>query len=100
LLPDSATDGVSNLLAWTCENAYCHIMQCDPRGALLWKLAENVTASKTVFTYDYIVLGLMRYFSLILDRVQKERGNREWRTLHKHGLPDVSSLYSFSTANT
>jgi hypothetical protein len=74
-------------------------MQCDPRGALLWKLAENVTAYKSVFIYDFIVLGLMRYFTLILDRVEKARGNREWRTLHIHGLPDVRSLHGFSTVN-
>jgi len=70
-------------------------MQCDPRGALLWKLAENVTAYKSVFIYDFIDLGLMRYFTLILDRVEEARGNREWRTLHIHGLPDVSSLHGF-----
>jgi len=51
LLPDSANVGVSKLLAW--------ISEYDPRGALLWKLAENVTGYKSVYTHDYIVLGLV-----------------------------------------
>lgn len=78
---------------------HCHIMQYDPRGALPWKLAENITIYKSVFTYDYIVLGPMRYFNLIFVCVEKERGNGEWRTLQIHGLPHVSSSHSSSTVN-
>jgi hypothetical protein len=78
---------------------HCHIVQCDPCGALPWKLAENITAYKSVFTYDYIVLSPMRYFTLIFDCVEKEGGNREWRTLQIHRLPDVSSSPSSFTVN-
>jgi hypothetical protein len=74
----------------------CSVIHVVP---LLRKLAKNVTACNCVFTYDFIVLGLMRYFILILECVRKERGNREWRTLNINGLQDVSSLHSFSAVH-